>query len=303
MTYLGIDVGGQTIKSALVNDKGIAMHVDRNPTPPPGSATSEYSAALANIITAYCELAAQDSETIDGVGIVVPGLIDSEAGVALKSGTLGWDNYPILADLRQSTDLPLFLEHDVTAGGLAELRFGAARGVDNGIVIPIGTGLACALIINGQIHHPHPAVGELGHTPSIVDRPCVCGKRGCLEMTASGGALGRNYKTLTGESITAEQVFHRAQAGEENAVALWNEFLDALAHAVHWMASVLGPEVVVFSGGLASAGDALIDGVATRLRDRLSIQREPGLRLSTLGGLSGCIGAAQVARERHQGQK
>jgi glucokinase len=122
-------------------------------------------------------------------------------------------------------------------------------------------------------------------------------------MTASGGALGRNYKALTGESITAEQVFHRAQAGEEHAVALWDEFLDALAHAIHWMASLLGPEIVVLSGGLAFAGDALIDGVATRLHERLSIQREPELRLSTLGGLSGCIGAAQVARERHQDHK
>jgi glucokinase len=300
MTFLGIDVGGQTIKSAFVDTSGVATSITRTPTPPPGSPTSAYSSTLAAIIQTYTDIAARDSATIEGVGIVLPGLIDPVAGVAIRSGTLGWDNYPVLSDLRQTTDLPLFLEHDVTAGGLAELRFGAAQGVDNAVVIQIGTGLSCALIINGHVHHPHPAVGELGHTPSLIDRPCVCGKRGCLEMTASGGALARNYAALTGQSITAEQVFQRAQEGETEASALWGECLDALAHSLHWMASLLGPNVVVFSGGFAFAGSALIEGLATRLHDRLSIQREPELRLSTLGGLSGCIGAAQVAREKHQ---
>ena len=303
MSYLGIDVGGQTIKSAFVDSDGVATSIDRTPTPPPGSPTSKYSVALAGIMRTYQDLAAQDSSTIEGVGIVLPGLVDPEAGVAHRSSTLGWDNYPVLAELRQTTDLPLFLEHDVTAGGLAELRFGAAQGADNAIVIQIGTGLSCALIINGRVHHPHPAVGELGHTPSLFDRPCVCGKSGCLEMTASGGALARNFEALTGESITAEQVFAQAQAGEKLALELWNECLDALAHALHWMASLLGPDTVVFSGGFAFAGDTLIDGLASRLRDRLSIQHEPELRLSTLGGLSGCIGAAQVARENFQGKQ
>jgi glucokinase len=303
MTYLGIDVGGQTIKSAFVDATGLATSIDRTPTPPPGSPTSEYSATLAGIIQTYTDRAAAESITIDGVGIVLPGLIDPEAGIALRSGTLGWADYPVLADLTQSTTLPLFLEHDVTAGGLAELRFGAARGVDNAVVIQIGTGLSCALIINGRVHHPHPAVGELGHTPSLVNRPCVCGKSGCLEMTASGGALARNYEALTGDTITAEQVFDKAQAGETHASALWEECLDALAHALHWLASLLGPDVVVFSGGFAFAGEALTAGLEKRLHDRLSIQRVPELRLSTLGGLSGCVGAAQVAREKHQGHK
>lgn len=303
MTFLGIDVGGQTIKSAFVDVNGVATSIARTATPPPGSPTSEYSAALAAIIDSYTDLLAHESTTIEAVGIVLPGLVDPGEGVAIRSGTLGWDNYPVLSDLRQTTNLPLFLEHDVTAGGLAELRFGAARGIDNAVVIQIGTGLSCALIINGHVHHPHPAVGELGHTPSLFDRPCVCGKRGCLEMTASGGALARNYTSLTGRSAAAEQVFHQAQAGEKHALTLWEECLDALAHALHWMASLLGPDTVVFSGGFAFAGDALVDGLTSRLRDRLSIQHEPELRLSALGGLSGCIGAAQVAREKHRGEQ
>lgn len=301
MSFLGIDVGGQTIKVGLLHPDNKLTHAKRFPTPRPESEPSQFTAALTSAINLYVKIALEESVVLRGVGIAVPGLVDSSEGVALRSGTLGWNNYPLLKDLRKVTELPLFLEHDVTAGGLAEVRCGAAAGVKNAVIVQIGTGLACAIVIDGSVHHPHPAVGELGHAPGPVDRPCVCGKNGCLEMTASGGALSRNYETFTGRAATAEKIFHLAQAGEPDASALWNECLDSLAHALHWITSLLGPDVIVISGGLAFAGDRLIEELSERLRERISIQREPDFRLSSLDGLSACIGAALTAREALEG--
>ena len=292
MQVLGLDVGGSTIKSGLVDHSGNLSELRRTPTPkdPTGA---ELVAALVELITSYQGSGAE----IAGIGLCVPGIVDSEKGIAVFSGTLGWRDLPLSKLVSEKISLPVFLVHDVTAGGLAELRVGAAKKYQSSVVIAIGTGLAASVILDGQVYRPHPAVGELGHVPTRNLRPCVCGKFGCLEMTCSGGALSRNYEAVTGTKIPAHEVIERAEAGEPEASELWQEFLDELGFACHYIAGLIGPEAIVIAGGFGYLGDRITGPLGAYLDQVLTIQKRPELVCSELEGTSGCIGAGLFAIE------
>ena len=292
MQVLGLDVGGTTIKSGLVDRSGNLTELRRTPTPKDPSG-SELVETLTELISPYLEI---DSE-LAAVGLSVPGIVDSQNGIAVFSGTLGWRNLPLVQMLRERVGIPVFLVHDVTAGGLAELRVGAARPFSSAVVIAIGTGLAASVILDGAIYRPHPAVGELGHVPTSNQRPCVCGKQGCLEMTCSGGALSRNYESLTGEKIPAHEVIERAKNGDVVASELWQEFITELGFACHYLAGLLGPEAIVIAGGFGYLGKEITDPLNAYLDQVISIQKQPQLVTSHLEGTSGCIGSGLFAFE------
>lgn len=287
---LGLDLGGTHIKSGLVLADGTLQQVLRTPTPQNDSSGLEAVAALAEIAKQYSDF--------EAVGLVVPGLVDAQSGICKFSGTLGWRELPITQILQEKISKPIFLEHDVTAGGLAELVVGAAKGVDRGVVIAMGTALAAALIIDGKIFHPHPSVGEVGHAPLPNNRPCVCGKTGCVEMTVSGGALQRNFEALTGSRLSASEIVELAKNSHPEATVLVEELVHGLAFSITWLASTIAPEAVVLAGGLATAGPYLTDALAKELDKQIGIQLKPEIRVSTLGGNSGCIGAGLVAHNR-----
>ena len=291
MRVLGLDVGGTTIKSGLVDSSGSIRNIQRTPTPQDSSG-EQLVAALAQLVASY-----RADEELTAVGLCVPGIVDSEQGIAVFSGTLGWRNLPLAEMLSAEAGLPVKLVHDVTAGGLAELRVGSAKGFDSAVVIAIGTGLAASIILDGKIYRPHPAVGELGHVPTRNQRPCVCGKQGCLEMTCSGGALSRNYEAATGEKIPAHEVIERAEAGDSAASELWQEFLDELGFACHYIAGLLGPEAIVIAGGFGYLGERITQPLEHYLDQVISIQKRPQIITSKLEGTSGCIGAGLFAIE------
>src|SRR5205823_5291438 len=163
-------------------------------------------------------------EPATAAGIVVPGVVDEDAGIARWSANVGFREVPLRDLLGGHLGLPAVLGHDVRAGGLAEARLGAGRGYRHVLFIGIGTGIAGA----------HGAAGEVGH---IVVRPggpkCGCGVQGCLESVASAAAIGRTYAERTGIAATAAQVAGRAAADEPAAVGVWAEAVDALADGLH----------------------------------------------------------------------
>lgn len=289
---LGLDLGGTHIKSGLISKEGNLSQLKRTATPNNDPTGEKSIALLAEICSGYSDYTA--------VGLAVPGLVDVASGVCIFSGTLGWRNVLLVDQLQQKIAKPVFLEHDLTAGGLAELKVGSATGLNRGVVIAIGTALAAALIIDGKVYHPHPSVGEIGHAPLPNDRSCVCGKSGCVEMTVSGGALSRNYLALTGESVEAKDIISLAESGSQPAAELFDEFIAGLGFVISWLSSALAPEVIVIAGGLAASGNLIKPRLAEQLDARLGIQLRPDIRFSNLGGNSGCIGAGLSAFERYQ---
>lgn len=290
---LGVDLGGTAIKTALVDKTG-KTSVSRSTATPQRDPSGDKSIELiAGLIEEYAS-----EHQLLGVGLVVPGLVDSINGISIYSGTLGWRNLDIVNRLASRTGLKITLEHDVTASGHAENRVGAAKDCQSAVVVAIGTALAASVIIDGEIFHPHPAVGELGHTPTGNSRPCVCGLVGCLEMTASGGALSRNYKSVTGADVTALEIFRRSQDSDIEAKILVDEFIDVLATSFVFVSALIGPEVIVLAGGVSKAGPSFIARLDGVLDKKLSIHRKPRLVQSQLQGESGCIGAGLLAWER-----
>jgi glucokinase len=290
---VAVDVGGTDIKGALVGGDARPVAERSLPTPVDGARTAE------RVLDAVAGLVEElRGPGVAAVGLAVPGLVDDRRGVAVWSENLFWDDVPFAAEIGARSGLPTVLGHDVRTGALAETRLGAARGLEDVVFLPIGTGIAAGLVLGGRVHVADGYAGEIGHTDAGHDEPCACGRSGCLEAIASAAAIARRYSARSGHAVTgAADVVRAAAAGDRDAQAVWDEALDALAGALAWIAGVLAPEAVVIGGGLSRAGAALLDPLADRTRARLTFQRMPALVPAALGDRAGCIGAALLALE------
>ncbi|GIH16592.1 ROK family protein [Rugosimonospora africana] len=290
-TVAALDVGGTAMKGAVVREDGTAAY-HRWPTPRADGPDAVVAAAL----KAVDELVARAGSPA-AIGVVVPGLVDDDAGVAIYSENIGWHGVAFRDLIRQRTGLPVGFGHDVRAGGLAERALGAAGGVDDVLFMPIGTGISGAMFVSGALVSNRYA-GEIGHIDVGTDLDCACGARGCLETIASGAAIARQYHRAGGEQLPgAREVAARRAAGDPIAERVWDEAVNALARALATYVSLLAPERIVIGGGLAGAGEALLGPLRHHLRQLLVWQREPGIVAAALQDNAACLGAALLARE------
>ena len=294
---LAFDVGGTDIKSALFDAAGRALGLRRTPTPIVDGDRTQ--AILDQLDMLAAELRAAHPDVIpQAAGLVVPGIVDADAGLGVFASNMGWHDAPLRDLAGARLGLPVAFDHDVRAASWAERRLGAARDYADAVVLVIGTGIAGALLVGGEPYTAGGYAGEIGHSP-IADGPlCPCGARGCLEAVASAGAIARRYRAATGTTPDgAKDVIARAAAGDEVAAEIWNSALDALAMSLAQLTAVVAPEAVVIGGGLSRAGGALFDELRTRLAARLSFHRIPALVAAELSGNAGLLGAALRARE------
>jgi glucokinase len=230
---------------------------------------------------------------VRAAGVVVPGIVDD--GVAVFSANLGWRDVPLRELVHKRLGVPVAFEHDVRAGGLAEGQLGAARGAGDYLFMPIGTGIAGAVVIDGRPFSGHGYGGEIGHLIIEPDGPiCGCGARGCLEAIASAAAIDREYALRSGRTANG-LVSELVVAGDPDARAVWQRAVRALARALQAYVTLLAPELVVIGGGLAGAGDVLMEPLADALDALLTFQRRPRLVRAELGDQAGALGAALLA--------
>ncbi|HEX4722882.1 MAG TPA: ROK family protein [Pseudonocardiaceae bacterium] len=305
---LAVDVGGTEIKAALLGvgsdqpdgPTGLTVRSRARRVTPRGDHGTATAYAVVN---AVAELTAEfaDQHAVAAVGVVVPGVVHN--GVGIYSANLGWQNFPFRDALTEATGRPVAFGHDTGACGLAEFRLGAARGYQNAVVMPIGTGIAGAIILDGDLRTGGGYAGEIGHVDVGHGLPCGCGLTGCMEAMASSAAIARRYTEKTGRAVPgAAEVLLAVTEGDAVAVEVWDDAVDALARGIRILATLLGPEVVVLGGGLAMAGDLLAEPVAKRLAGLLSFQRRPALRLAELGDEAGCLGAGLLALDLIEGE-
>lgn len=306
---LAVDVGGTGIKAALCDPDCRVLDTTTRPTP----VADGESAVLTAICESIDELSGRAAAyrlSVAGIGLILPGVLDAAAGVVRYAANLPFRNLPIAQEIAGRVGLPVAIEHDVRAAGLAEARLGAARGVPDALFVGIGTGIAAASIVGGDLVAGSGGLaGEIGHQPVMAGgEPCGCGQRGCAERYASAAAIGRRYQARTGRPAAAAEVIERAAAGEPMAGEVFGEALAALAHVLIGCVLLLDPALIVLGGGLALAGDALLDPLAERLRAGLAWRAAagrpaaPALRAARFGDQAGRVGAAligwQVARSR-----
>jgi glucokinase len=284
-----VDVGGTSVKAAVLDDRGATLRRHDAPTP----VDEGPDAVVAAVRQAVRDLAGPD---IQAVGVVVPGVVEVGAGVARYSANLGWRDVPLGALLADDVGVPIAIEHDVRAAGHAERILGRARGVADCLVVVLGTGIAGVVVSGGQhVRGATDLAGEIGHVPVYPDgEPCACGQRGCTETYASAAAIARRYFDRTGRRLTAEQI-GAARSTDPAAAGVWDDAATALGLALAGYTMLLDPSLVVLAGGLSAAGPALRDPVRVALAARLAWRPAPAVELSPLGGRAGQYGAALFA--------
>ncbi|MEV6649063.1 ROK family protein [Streptomyces sp. NPDC051219] len=296
---IALDVGGTGMKAALVGPDGALLHEARRAT----GRERGPAAVVESIVGFAAELSTLGLErygrSAAAAGVAVPGIVDAANGVAVYAANLGWRDVPLRELLSTRLQgIPVALGHDVRTGGLAEGRIGAGRGADRFLFVPLGTGIAGAIGIAGQIEAgAHGCAGEIGH---IVVRPggpeCGCGQRGCLETLASASAVTRAWAAASGDpEADAADCAKAVESGDTRAAAVWADAVGALADGLVTALTLLDPRTLIIGGGLAEAGETLFTPLRTAVRERVTFQRLPDIVPAALGDTAGCLGAGLLA--------
>lgn len=296
---IALDVGGTGMKAALIGAEGRLLHQTRRAT----GRERGPDAVVDGILDFAAELRAhgerQLGEPAAAAGVAVPGIVDETHGIAAYAANLGWRDVP-LRDLlgRRLDGIPVALGHDVRTGGLAEGRIGAGRGADRFLFVPLGTGIAGAIGLDGRVEAgAHGFAGEIGH---IVVRPggspCPCGQHGCLERYASAAAVSEAWAAACGDpAADAADCAKAVTSGDPNAVRVWRDAVDALADGLVTALTLLDPGTLIIGGGLAEAGETLFSPLRDAVRRRVTFQKLPSIVPAALGDTAGCLGAGLLA--------
>jgi glucokinase len=293
---IGVDVGGTTIKAALLDSEGLVYRRSRQSTPRHRGP----DAVIATTIDTVLELQAQlpEDARLRAVGVVVPGVVEARQGIAVYATNLGWKQVPLRQILADATGLPVVLDHDVRAAGLAELELGAGRGLSEVLFVALGTGVAAAVITRGQVVAGATGrAGEIGHVPVFPDGDwCACGQRGCTETYASAAALSRRYSAATGYSeVSAEDVIRRAETGDALASRILTDAVTALGRALVHYVLLMDPELILIGGGMAASGAALIDPLIRQVQAGLAWRPAPMISNAEFAADAGVRGAGLLA--------
>jgi glucokinase len=284
MRRLGLDVGGTNIKLALLENERVVA-TDQAPTL---SEDGGPEAVLERIV----ELG-RSAGGAASVGVAFPGLMDADGNTLLFPNLYGdWAGRQVRAPLEAGFEQPVALVNDGHAFALAESRVGAARGSRDVICIVCGTGIGGGLVVDGKLHlGVDDRAGEIGHHTVAPDGPrCECGNRGCLETFAGARAIAR---AAACESF--DEVVRAARAGDERARTALADAGRLIGTAIANLTIFLAPQRVVVGGGVAGAGELLLDPLRDEVHRRAAnvaplakIEIVP----ATLGSFAGAIGAA-----------
>jgi glucokinase len=311
---LGVDLGGTNARAAVVDrDSGeiVAAHKEphRERTPEAVAATVAHAVRQASHAIA-------GGVSFGRVGVGVAGQCLGRTGVVLNAPNLGWRDVPFGAVLEAALKMPVRIANDLAVAAWGEQRFGAARGVDDAVLVFVGSGVGCGLILNGHLHDGHRGVaGELGHVkvrpmrPTTPLRRCGCGQLGCLESYTSGvnvaarvreelaaGAVSRVRELAGGDLARANAALVETafREGDAYACALWEEVADLLGNALATVVTLLNPARVILGGGVLLGCDALMKLVHEAFWAKVSKSAGEGTTLERahLGDDAGVIGAA-----------
>lgn len=301
---VAVDIGGTTIKTALADRTGVLD--GRVDLPVAGLGTPD------DVVTAIIDAAAAAAvrgrtrgRQVRAVGLAVPGLVDTAAGVGRSSMLLGWRDVPFTALVATATGLPVGFVHDVEAGALAEGRLGAAAGLRDWLFLALGTGLGSTFILDGRSYRGATGTGgELAHVVAVPDGPrCRCGKRGCLEMLASASAIADRWQaasTAAGRPPVdpeggARAVAAAVRAGDPLAEQVWSDAVAALATVTAGYIESMDPAAIVIGGGLAGSTDLLRLPFEAALRQQVAFAAVPPVHAAHFGADAGLIGAGLTA--------
>lgn len=311
---IGIDVGGTNVKIALVDKSGKIIYSNSVPT----YAKMGYEYTVNNIKQAIKDLMKETNTTakdIDGIGFDFPGQVDYKTGVVkLAPNIPGWVNVPIAQMIEEEFHIPTRIDNDVRCAALGEMKFGAGQGCENFVCITVGTGIGSGLVVNGQlVRGASNAAGEIGHIKLQMKDGliCGCGDTGCLEAYASGPSIvamaqdyikgGKSTKfremaAAEGGEITPYMVAKAAEAGDPVAKRIFAIVGEYIGIGLTSVINLLNPEKVIIGGGVAEAGDLLLDPIRKTIKERAMVVAGSAIEIvpAQLGNSAGVIGASML---------
>ncbi|GHU99901.1 glucokinase [Clostridia bacterium] len=294
---LAVDIGGT--KTAL----GLVGSDDRLSADAKIDTVADFGALVDKVYGAADALLRTNGltwESIGRAGIACPGPLNIPKGLIVNVATTGWKNIPITRLFRERLGRETFLINDCKAAALGEYRFGAGKGCPSMAYMTVSTGIGGALVLDGRLHDGRFGnAGEFGHlTAEENGLPCGCGKRGCLELYASGTAIARVYGEKTGEKRTAKEIGLLARRGDGAASETLTGAAVYLGRAIATVFIVAEPELLVIGGGVSRMYDLMRETVEQTVAAQLPrCYEKMTIRTQALDGNQNLYGAAICAKE------
>ncbi len=307
---IGIDIGGTKIAGALVSESGEILRTLKRPTP-----AGDPVAIVDNVVELVQQLG--EGEEVIAAGVAAAGFVDVTQSIVYYAPNINWRGEPFREHLSELLPgLDITIDNDANAAGWAEYRFGAGRGATDMTLLTIGTGVGGAVIVDGSLlRGGFGAAGEIGHLRVVPGGlPCGCGQRGCIEQYGSGrsllryaneiadaGGIGLNLAAAREASGQLDGTIVGAllEDRDPGALAALRELGSWLGQASASIGAVLDPQLFVFGGGVAAAGELLLEPIREAFLAHLparGFHPEPAFAVAELVNDAGVVGAADLAR-------
>ena len=309
MLYMGIDVGGTTVKGLIIDENGKVVCEDNVPT----RVGAELCGCIEELADKLIMRTGKTYSQLNGIGVCCPGTVD-ETGSGVFAGNLNLKNYPLKELLTKSLGVPVKVLNDANAAALGETKFGAGKGYTDSVLITLGTGVGGGVVIGGKLFEGNKSAGaELGHM--VIERGgniCTCGRRGCFEVYCSARALTARtkwameedtssamWKTYSLSTADGRTAFEYMDC-DRTARLVVNWYLNYLACGLTNIANIFRPQVILIGGGVAAQGSRLTIPLQKLLNDELfggSDYAPVKVECATLGNRAGGYGAAAAVMD------
>ena len=309
---IGVDIGGTKVLGGVVDLNGTILRTFREDTPRDGG--DALNQVIASVVTELLT-----THKTENIGISAAGLVSSDRQTMLGAPNIkDWDGVNIAKALNKISGINSIVENDANSAAWAERVYGAGKGLENVIMVTVGTGIGGAAIVNGKpLRGANGTGAEFGHMRVVPDGElCGCGVRGCFEQYASGTALMRQTKVAiakdpdnardllargdgTIDGLAGSHITDAARAGDKFAIGLLQQSGDWLGAGIATLAMLFDPSIVVIGGGVIDAGELLLEPARKAMMREMPFVGKhpvPEIVAAKLGNEAGLVGAADLAR-------
>ena len=313
--YIGIDIGGTNIKIGIFTKLGriLASTSFKTRAPRP---YEEIEKDIFDAINSLCQKESIDYNSIKGIGIGVPGMVNSKSGIVLRASNLGWVGIDLEKRFSKLSHKIVKIGNDANCAALAEQKFGGGKQYDDCVFITFGTGIGTGLIINGKIYDGYGGTaGECGHMVIVKDgEECACGNKGCWERYASASALTRRTEMMAKQNpqsklnniiakyknVSAVTAFEAARQNDEIGKQLVDKYIEYVSIGLINLIQILHPQAFIIGGGVSNEGKDFIQPLNHRVNKFVqdnNIYPQVEVKKAILGNTAGMIGAASLVMD------
>ncbi|MCZ7536471.1 MAG: ROK family protein [Acidimicrobiia bacterium] len=308
---VGLDIGGTKILGVALTDDAEVVAEVRRDSPEGFGRVLDVSSEMIS------EIEREAGRALGAVGVGIAGLVDAEGALRYGPNVPDVVLAPVRAALAGRTGLPVVVDNDANVAAWGEAALGAAAGVDDMLLVTLGTGIGGGMVLGGRLYRgANGFSGEIGHFTVEREGPmCACGERGHWEAIASGSALGRMARDEVSAGrgarmlaaaeggaagVDGRSAVAAASEGDPEALALLRRYSENVALGLAGLANILDPERIVIAGGLVSMGDLLFVPLREAFSEHLEgVDYRPPIPIvpAVLGERAGAMGAALLARD------